>query len=364
MKRLAFSAIVFLAGAGIALAQAADNYPAGYGKMIEAAKAEGKVVVYGTFDPEAYQPLVDGFNAKFPGVTVEFNSMSSTPMYSRFISEVAAGGATADVLFSSAMDLQVKLITDGYGMEYASAEAGSIPEWASWNKIAYAATIDPVTFIYNKSELKPEQVPQTHAEVAEKLKAHKETYQDRVVTYDAEKSGVGFLYLTQDLKTMGDNIWDTYRAMRDVGGRVGAGTSNIIESVASGENVFAYNQLGGYARPIAANNPDLGILLPKDFTFGTMRVMFVTKAAAHPNAAKLFIDYVLSKDGQTVLVNESQAYSIRTDMEGEASVGGLQREIGDALKPIPMHAELLEMLEPAKRTDILARWKEAFQGTK
>ncbi|MCD2476555.1 extracellular solute-binding protein, partial [Staphylococcus aureus] len=77
---------------------------------IAAARKEGKVVVYSTTDTAAVRPLVKDFEALYPGVRVEYNDMNSTELYNRFISEAAAGGGSADVLWSSAMDLQVKLV--------------------------------------------------------------------------------------------------------------------------------------------------------------------------------------------------------------------------------------------------------------
>ena len=102
--------------AGAALAQAPAGYPADYSKLVDGAKKEGKLVIYGATDSKATQPLIKDFSALYPGISVEYNDMNSTEVYNRFISEQAAGGATADAVWSSAMDLQNKLVLDGYGM--------------------------------------------------------------------------------------------------------------------------------------------------------------------------------------------------------------------------------------------------------
>src|SRR5215471_15201710 len=82
-----------------AQAQVPAGYPADY----------GKVVVYSTTDAKLAQPLVKDFEAAFPGVKVEYTDMNSTEVYSRFTSENAANAASADAVWSSAMDLQLKL---------------------------------------------------------------------------------------------------------------------------------------------------------------------------------------------------------------------------------------------------------------
>src|ERR1700736_3319138 len=123
-----------LASASLAaFAQVPAGYPADYAQTLAAAKKEGKVVIYSALDTKAAEPLIKDFNALYPDVKIEYNDMNSTEIYNRFISEVAAGGATADVLWSSSMDLQVKLVTDGYAMQYKSVEAGALPSWASMN---------------------------------------------------------------------------------------------------------------------------------------------------------------------------------------------------------------------------------------
>jgi iron(III) transport system substrate-binding protein len=109
------------------LAQVPAGYPADYQKIIDAAKKEGKLVIYGATDSKATQPLIKDFSALYPGITVEYNDMNSTEVYNRFISEVAAGGNTADVMWSSAMDLQMRLASDGYALQYKSVEASRFP---------------------------------------------------------------------------------------------------------------------------------------------------------------------------------------------------------------------------------------------
>src|SRR5947209_7974733 len=107
------SLFMFTAGAS---AQAPQGYPADYSKVVEAAKKEGKVLVSATTDAVAANPLIKDFQALYPGITVEYSDVNSTELYNRFISEAAAGSGTGDVLWSSAMDLQVKLVADGYAM--------------------------------------------------------------------------------------------------------------------------------------------------------------------------------------------------------------------------------------------------------
>ena len=125
---LAIALAAAFAGAnGSAYAQVPAGYPADYQKIIDAAKKEGKVVIYSATDSKAAAPLIKDFSALYPGISVEYNDMNSTEVYNRFISEVAAGGNTADVMWSSAMDLQMRLASDGYALKYKSVEAAKVP---------------------------------------------------------------------------------------------------------------------------------------------------------------------------------------------------------------------------------------------
>src|SRR5437773_10729491 len=97
---------------GVALgaqAQVPAGYPADYAKSVDAAKKEGKVVVYSTTDAKLVTPLIKDFEAAFPGVKVEYTDLNSTEVYNRFVSENAANATSADAVWSSAMDLQLKL---------------------------------------------------------------------------------------------------------------------------------------------------------------------------------------------------------------------------------------------------------------
>jgi iron(III) transport system substrate-binding protein len=338
-----------------ALAQTPAGYPASYQQLIDAAKKEGKLVVYGATDSKAVQPLVKDFNALYPGISVEYNDMNSTEVYNRFISEVAAGGDTADVLWSSAMDLQMKLAAGGYAMPYKSVEAGKIPGWAMWKDMAYGTTFEPAAFVYNKRLVTGADIPQTHADFVRIISQPK--FQDKVTTYDIEKSGVGFMFMTQD-----EHDFPQFKQLEQAFGaakvRVQSSTGTMLERISSGENLIGYNVLGSYALVRAKTDPSLGVVLPKDYTLIISRVQFISKSAKHPNSAKLWLDYLLSHRGQTIVANVSKLYAIRADVTGETTSSDLIKQIGEKnVKPLPVSPAVAEYLDPAIRMAFLKEWK-------
>lgn len=342
----------------LAFAAPPAGYPAGYQKVIDAAKKEGTLVIYATTDTKAAEPIVKDFESLYPGVKVEYNDLNSTELYNRFIGEAAAG-YTGDVTWSSAMDLQVKLVNDGYAVAYKSPEATKLPAWANWKDTAYGTTYEPISIVYNKRLLQQNEIPKSHADLVTLLANPK--FKGKVVTYDPERSGVGFSYLTQDSKH-NKNFPAMVKALGGAGVKVYTSTGAMMEKVSSGEALMGYNIIGSYAFLKAKKDPSIGYLYPSDYTVVMSRVMFISKKAKHPNAAKLWVDYLLSARGQKVISDKADLFAIRSDVKGDTTMAGLSKQLKFA-KPIPISKETIEFLDQKKRLDFLGKWQQAV-GTK
>jgi len=343
-------------------ARAADKPVATPAPVVSAAEKEGKVLVYSTTDSAAAAPLLKDFSVLHPKITVEYNDMNSTEVYNRFVSEVAAGGGSADLLWSSAMDLQIKLANDGYAQEYRSLEAANLPDWASWKNEALGTTFEPITFVYNKRLLKPEEVPQSHAELVKLLKNNPERFKGKVTCYDPERSGIGFMLLAQDAGT-DPNFADTIKTYGKVAVKLYTSTGAMLEKILSGEHLIGFNMIGSYAIGKQRKDPNLGVVYPKDYTLVMSRIAVIPKVAKHPNAGKVFLDYLLSARGQEIIANKAALFSIRSDVQGEYTASSLNKALGSSLKPIPVNASLLVYLDQSKRLAFLKQWQEAL-GTR
>ena len=343
---------------GVASAQVPEGYPTTYREVIAAAQKEGKLVVYATTDSASAAPLLKDFKVLYPFLQVEYNDLNSSELYNRFISEAAAGAGTGDLLWSSAMDLQMKLVADRYAQPYESPEVGKLPAWSVADRQAYGTTLEPLVFVYNKRLLPADAVPASHADLARLLREKPGVFKGKVTSYDAEKSGVGFLLTTQDF-TNWPQFWDLAAAFGKSGAKYYTSAGAMIEKVTSGEHLIGYNIFGSYALLRQKKDSNLGVVYPKDYTLALSRIAFIPKAARHPNAARLFLDYLLSKRGQTLMANESLLHAIRADVEGVATAATLTKELGEKLKPIPVSTALLTFLEPGKRLEVLAKWKQA-----
>lgn len=340
-------------------AQVPTGYPGGYAETISAANREGKLVIYSATDLPAAAPILKEFRALYPRIQVDYQNMSSLEVHNRFLSESAEGTRTADVLWSPAMDLQMKLVNDGHAQAYKSPEAVRLPSWAVWRNEAFGTTFEPVVFLYNKRLLTGADVPQTHADLLALLKAKPERFRGKVTTYDIEKVGVGFLLATQDSLTSSSLFWELARAMFAANVQLRPTTTLMMERIASGDSLIGYNLLGSYTIGRAKTDPSIGYVLPRDYTLVMSRIAFITRRAGNPNAAKLWIDFLLSKRGQEIIANESGLFSLRPDVEGELTAAGLTRLLGNSIKPIVVGPGLLTYQDRAKRIEFLRKWQNA-----
>ena len=341
-----------------AFAQAPAGYPADYAETIAAARQEGKVVVYSVLSNKAAEPLVRDFSALYPGITIEYDGdQGSTETYDRFLSEGAAGKGP-DVMWSSAMDLQMKLVEDGHALSYASPEGARLPSWAVYRNQAYGTTFEPVAFVYNKTQVSDDEVPRDHAAFARLLAAKPGKYSGKVAAFDIEKSGVGYMFAIQDRQQFA-GLDALLRGFGKADYRPSAGTGVMLDKVTSGEYLLGYNIMGAYALVRAKKQPTLGVVLPEDYTLVLSRVAFINKRAAHPNAAKLWLDYLLSKRGQEVIGGKLELYAIREDTNAEYSAARLAQQLGRAARPIPISGEIARSLEPARRDAFIGAWNAA-----
>ncbi len=305
-----------------AIAQVPAGYPADYAQTIAAAKKEGKVVIYSALDTKAASPLIKDFSALYPDVKVEYNDMNSTELYNRF----------------------------------KSPEVAKLPGWAVYKNQAYGTTYEPAVFIYNKRLVTADEVPADHAAFAKLINTKVDKFKGKVTTYDIEKSGVGFMFVVQDTKYF-PAMKDIERGFGATSYRVYSSTGNMLEKVSSGEHLLGYNVLGSYALVRAKKDPNLGVQLPKDYTLVLSRVMFIGKSAKNPNAAKLWVDYILSQRGQKLIGSDVELFSIRDDVDAEYTAAKLNKQMGGTVKPIPVSAEITEYLDSKKRLEFLGAWK-------
>jgi iron(III) transport system substrate-binding protein len=317
----------------------------------------GKIplVVEATTDIPEVAELIAEFMTRNPDISVRYSKVVSGDLFDRVVKS-AEKQSPVDVVWSSAMDLQIKLANDGYAAEYRSAEVERLPAWAQWKDRVYGVTAEPVVMIFNKRLLRGAMVPQDHADLLRLLTEHPRVFQRRIATHDPELSGTGLLFITQDVRIT-QQTWKLVEAMGRAGVKLYTSSEPMIDRVAAGDFTLAYNIPGSYALERARHDDDLGVVFPGDYTLMMSRIVLIPHRAQHAPEAERFVDFLLSRDGQALLARHSLG-SVRDDMK-PAIPGYPNAE--RALRPIALSIDLLTYLDQAKRRRFLKDWKDALQ---
>jgi iron(III) transport system substrate-binding protein len=316
------------------------------------------VRVYSSLDANISQPLVAAFQDMHPGIAVEYSELQTLDIYERVISESDRGEGTADLALSSAMDLQMKLANDGYARRVATDGAQELPRWANWRDTAFGLTWEPAVMVYHKPSFGPAGPPNTRGELLTMLQERSDEMFGRIATYDIERAGVGMLFLARDIEHYRD-VWGLVDAMGVAGVKLYSTSSAILERVSDGRFALGYNILGSYAAGWQRNHPDLGIVLPRDYCVVMSRVALVPAKARSPELGRLFLEFLLSREGQETLARESGIPAIHPEVGGRPQ--SLEPGEGVQLRPVPLSPALLVYLDQVKRARLTRRWNDALK---
>lgn len=340
--------------AGLALATVAAG-AAGYAllrepsidALVAQARIEREIVVWGNADTSAVAPLIAAFEHRYAGLSVRYVELTASDLYAHFVAPGHAGLPDPDLLWSSSMDLQAKLVNDGYAQSYESRESAALPSTAIWKNQGYGVTAEPVAIAYNKALIAPRDVPRTHRALELLLIRNRAALRGKVVTYDPARSNIGYLFLTQDQAITRDTR-SLLQAIAATRPQLATTTEPMMEAVASGRAAIAYNVVGPYALKHAAADPRIAVVFPTDYTLVASRVAFIAREARHPAGARLFLDFMLSHQGQSLLARGSLP-PVRRDL------GDGQPALAQA-RPIQGGPQLFVNLDPVKRRRFLAEW--------
>lgn len=321
---------------------------------LASASFAGTVVVYAAADLQVVEPLIVDFEQNHPDIKVEYHDLQTAELYQRFLSEAGAD-SKADVIWSSAMDLQMKLVNDGHAMPHRSDETKALPSWAKWKDEAFGTTFEPVCFAYNRELLAADQIPQSHAELVRFLKENPGRLRNRLATYDPHRSGLGYLLHSQDLEANPVVFWSLVEEMARTGLSIESTTTQMLDRITEGRSEFGYNVLCSYTYARANTDSRIGSVMPRDYTLVMSRIAFINHYAPHPDEAKVLLDYMLSKRGQTIF-SLIGLHSVRPDVEGEASAASLRKKLGNAFRPIVLNTGLLTYVDKSKRELFLRQW--------
>ncbi len=318
------------------------------------------LTLFSATDLRAFEPVIRAFQATAPGVTVHYTEFDTNPLYEQVSTDCQAQrGVNADLVISSAIDLQVKLVNDGCAKRYDASWTSRLPKWARWRKELFGLTFEPAVIAYNRSELAPAKIPTTRFDFIDLLRNEHERFRGRVGTYDIELSGVGYILATADTQqanTSGRLIESLARA----GVRTYCCSAQMLDELDNGKLLLAYNVLGSYAIDRIADGADIGIVLPDDYTVVLSRAAFIPRGARREDLARRFLDFIYSAAGQQALSREAHLFNPIEGFAGLAPALPSPTAVSEAsLRPIALDPTLLVGLDAQKRRMMLERWHRA-----
>ena len=309
------------------------------------------LLIHSATDLTQMRPLIQAFQVLHPDIAIDYVDMNSNEVFTEMTAAVAAGDPTADLLLSSAMDLQVKLVNDGLAATHATPTGAELPAWARWRNQLFAFTYEPAVIVYN-SELVPQaEVPRTRFDLIQTLRRDPERYRGRVTTYDILDSGVGYLLATQDARQSG-TFSTLIASLAAVEVELRCCTNQMLHDIARGRYLIGYNLLGSYARDAVAKGANIGVVMPQDVTLALSRTALISAHAANPEEAHLFLDFLISDVGQSVLAGRSNMLAVHPAVSGPLGPDG---QTGP-LRQIQLNPSLLVHLDDHKRQRFLREW--------
>lgn len=300
--------------------------------------------ILSTTDTEVFAPLIAAFQVDNPAITVIYTVANSQEVYRGIYDEAGA----FDLAVSSAMDLQLKLANDGYGLAHRSSGTQALPVWAQWSERLFAFAQEPVVMIASRKGLAGLPMPRTREDVIRLLRDNPERFMGRIGTYDPVHSGAGYLFATQDAR-QSDTIWRLAEVMGALDPKLYTASGAMIDGVRSGELALAYNVLGSYATARLAADGDAVVIEPADFTHILLRTALIPRTAPEPDLGGAFLDFLLSDAGQGVLGGKTGLPPI-----DEAALAASPH-----LRPIRLDLGLLVFVDPLMRQRFLNEWTAA-----
>ncbi|WP_305987567.1 ABC transporter substrate-binding protein [Roseibium sp. MMSF_3544] len=334
-----------LIGWFLALVTTAQGFVAEEERLFEADNPTAELTILSTADLNIFAPLVEAYQARNPTIAVRYVTASSSELMKALYEE----DAQFDIAISSAMDLQTKLVNDGFAQRHVSTETGSLPEWAKWRDRLYAFTQEPAVLVYSKVAFEGLPQPTNRDELIALMRENPDRFDGRVGTYDIRESGAGYLFATQDSR-QSESLWRMAEVMGRLDAQLYCCSSKMIKDVTEGRLALAYNVLGSYAAAHLADNPDLGLLQFNDFTTVMLRTVLIPKTAPDPDLAGQFVDFLVSEENRDLI----------EDLTGLPAIdpGVLQREA--AFRPIRLGPGLLVYLDQLKRRTFIRAWLNAM----
>lgn len=330
-----------MAGAA-ALAVSGQAHAQGAGLDLDAAKKEGKVVVYNNWQPNGIEPLLQRFREANPGIQTEQIRLGSNPLIERFQTEFAANRNLCDVLVTFPDERIGEGMKKGWMAKWTPPEIGNFaPEYNEENML-FTIQHARECIIWNKQQVRPADAPKEWADLFDPK------WKGRVGMNPPWRS-VSIQQICAFWEDIG--IKDAADKLKANEVRFFEGSGGIIQSVIRGDvRIAELTDLP--LNPLLDDGAPIGFIYPKSGTTLSANKAFVAAKAPNPNAAKVFLNWLMTAQGQVHL----QTYC------------GLSvtRKGAPPLSKLPATAELSnvvdgeKILTPERQSAIVDKWRSTF----
>src|ERR1700688_4920307 len=277
---VAIAALTGIGGLGVALnalpARAEEQF--GSPELIAAAKAEGKLVYYTANFAEVEQEVIKEFNKRFPEIKVEMVRAPGGQLITRVRTEAAAGKLIADIVDHSDRALMLPLVD--LFQDYAPPNAADYnPDALISPKLWPRATV-VWSIAYNTELVK--NPPKTWMDLT------KPEYDKMTGQVFAQSGGTTWTRIMFERQVLGEDYWAKQAATHPILYPSGAPMS---DSLVRGEVAMG---------PILYN-----AVYPKQKDGAPLKTISTPEGVpANPYAARLFLNWCMSKEGQTFMIKE------------------------------------------------------------
>ena len=328
---------------GTAMSACADE-----ASVIEGAKREAKLVIYTGVERAAAQVLVNAFKSKYPFIAAETVRASSSKLATRLDAELEANRVGGDVIEFSLLYLTTSLQQRGELLQFDSPEYAKYPRQYSAPGYWAASGVSNIIVLLNTRKIDEANIPQSWWDLA------KPFWKDKLTIDNLEVSGTGYNWLTAIVNDASLG-WRFIEALGKNRPGIERGHAGMAQKVAAGEYAGAAEMSDFHLknlRDAAAAVPLRGVW-PSEGVPSEPWTSAILKRAPHPNAARLFLDFLLSREGQSLYVQTMGWVSARPDVAPPEF-----REMPQGVKTLESNLSPDEALQV--REQYVARWKQLW----
>jgi iron(III) transport system substrate-binding protein len=271
------------------LAHAAEPEFVPSAELLTAAKKEGKVVLYTANFLDTEQAVFKRFSQRFPGIAIEIVRAPTGQLITRIKTEAAANRIIADVIDISDR-VQARAMIDLFA-PFAPPNAADYPEIARTADRLWPRSGNAWTITYNFELVKDP--PKSWADLV-KPEFGKLHLGQTII----QSGGAPFNRAMFERKVMGEDYWARQAALKPT---LYPSQAPMVDAMIRGEIAIA-PLVTNLAIPLAARGAPIKWFFAPEGVPVTVFCAGITKGAGHPNAAKLFLDWALSREGQMLMV--------------------------------------------------------------